>query len=478
MSKSLTVIAAAIGALIGLLVLAAVALFLFLDTNTYKARFEAAVSGMMGMEVKVSGPLGIGFFPNVLVTLKDVHVRNRGTEVVTTRAARIGVDFLPLLHNEIRIKQIALEQPHISIEKGSDGRYNFQRLVAPRGRLPDLNLGKVSFSGGTFRYVDKQSGAGFEAADCSLDASRLQLTDRKGPGIMKYLTLAAEVACGEARTKNHTASDLKFSVAGQHGIFELKPLTLRAFSGKGSGSMRADFTGAVPQYHIRYSLAQFRIEAFLKTLSPKNLATGSMDFSANLSMQGKTVNELRQTLAGQFSLRGKNLILNGRDLDREFARYETSQNFNLVDVGALFLAGPVGLAVTKGYDFASIFQGSKGHSEIRTLVSEWKVERGVARSQDVAMATNENRVALQGGLDFVNQRFDHVTVALIDDQGCIRAQQKIHGDFKKPVLAKPSTFKSLSGPVVRLLKQVGKLFPAGAGGACEVFYAGSVAPPK
>jgi len=475
MSKPIKAITFAIGALIGLLVLAAIALSFFFDVNAYKPRLEAAVSDMMGMEVKVGGPLAIDFFPNVLVTLKDVHVRNRGTEVVTARAARVGVEFLPLLHKEVSIKHIALENPSISIEKGSDGKFNFEKLEQARGPLPDLNLGQVSFSDGRFRYLDKQSGEGFEAADCSLDASRLQLLDRKGPGIMKYLSLTTEIVCAEVKTRNRTASDFELSVAGQRGIFELKPLTLRAFAGEGSGSIRADFTGAVPRYHVRYSLSQFHIGEFLKTLSPPILAEGAMDFSANLSMHGKTVNELRQSMAGHFSLRGKNLILNGRDLDQQFARYESSQQFNLVDVGALFFVGPVGLAVTKGFNFASIFQGSEGRSEIRTLVSDWKVERGVAYSQDVAMATNKNRVALQGELDFVNQRFAHMTVALIDAKGCIRAQQQIHGHFKKPVLEKPSALKSLSGPVVRLLKQVGNLFP---GGECEVFYAGSVVQPK
>ena len=60
---------------------------------------------------------------------------------------------------------------------------------------------------------------------------------------------------------------------------------------------------------------------------------------------------------------------------------ESSQNFNLVDVGALFFAGPLGLAVTKGFNFASIFQSSGGSSQIRTLVSEWHIERGVAQAQ-------------------------------------------------------------------------------------------------
>jgi AsmA protein len=91
------------------------------------------------------------------------------------------------------------------------------------------------------------------------------------------------------------------------------------------------------------------------------------------------------------------------------------------------------------------------------------------------MATNENRVALKGGLDFVNRRFNDVTVALIDANGCAKVRQKIRGTFQKPVVEKPSTLKSISGPVLKFLKRVESLF---ASEACDVFYAGSVAPPK
>ena len=192
-----------------------------------------------------------------------------------------------------------------------------------------------------------------------------------------------------------------------------------------------------------YTLAQFPIEEFFKTLSPKKVAAGRMDFSANLSMQGTTVKEMRQSMKGQISLRGKNLTFIGNDLDREFDRFESSQNFNLVDVGAFFFAGPSGLVVTKGYNFASIVQGAGGSSEIRTLVSDWKVERGIAQAQDVAMATKENRIALKGRLDFVNDRFDEVTIALIDAQGCARVQQKIRGTFQKPVVEKPNVLTPL-----------------------------------
>lgn len=108
-------------------------------------------------------------------------------------------------------------------------------------------------------------------------------------------------------------------------------------------------------------------------------------------------------------------------------------------------------------------------------MSDWSVERGVAQAKDVAMATTKNRIALQGGLDFVNERFADVTVAVIDADGCAGAQQAIHGSFGNPTVEKPRFLTSLAGPVLKLYKQARGLLPAEP---CEVFYSGSVTPPK
>ena len=470
-SKSLKII---LGALVGIVVLIAVALLFFVDANAYKPRLEAAASDVLGMEVKVGGRMKIGLFPGLSVTLEDAHIRNRGADVVSAKAARLGIDLLPLLHNEVRIAKIALIHPTISIERASDGKYNFERAEA-EGTFPALDLGAISLSGATLLYADKQSGEGFKAGDCSVEVHRLLRPDGESPDRTGNLSFTAELACGQIQTKDITVSDLKFSVAAKDGILDVKPVTMKLFGGHGSGSIHADFSGPAPHYRVHYSLQQFRIEQFFKTFSPREAAEGPMDFSANLSMQGKTVNEMKLSANGDTSLRGNNLMLKGQDIDRDFSRFESSQNFNLVDFGAFFFSGPVGLVVTKGYNFANIFRESGGNSNIRTLVSDWKIERGVARAQDVAMATNENRIALQGGLDFVNERFDDVTIALIDAKGCAMVRQKIHGPFQKPVVEKPNILLSLAGPTVSLLKKMRSLFP---GGKCGVFYAGVVAPPK
>lgn len=458
-----------------LLVIVLVAALLFVRANVSKPMIEAAASEAMGMEVTVGGRLATGIFPTLHVTLQDVRIRNRGADVATTEEARIWIDFLPLLRKEVRIGKIALSHARISIERNRDGNFNFEKPEVAGVALPALDLASVSLSDSTLQYVNMQSGETFEARRCSLDVHRLLLLRGNGPDLMKHLSIAADLACGEFTKNDLTVSDLKVSANGENGVFHLKPVTMRLFGAQGSGTLEADFSKAVSLYNVHYSLPQFHIEEFFKTQSPRKVARGSMDFEANLTMQGKTVLEMRQSMAGQFSLRGNGLTLEGTDLDQAFSQYAASQKFNLVDGGAFFFAGPLGLVVTKGYDFAGIFKGSGGSSDIRTLVSDWSIEQGVAQARDVAFATKKNRMALQGGLDFVNNRFVDVTTALVDDKGCAMVRQKIHGTFEKPVVEQPSFLESLAGPALKLLKTGRDLFP---GRECEVFYAGSVAPPK
>ena len=475
MSRTFRIVLFAAIGLVVLFVVAAAALFGLVDANVYKTRLEASASKALGMEVRIAGPVAIDFFPGLLITVEDVHFRGRAADVVSASEATIAIDFISLLARRVRIESIVLKHPVIAIERELDGRFNFEGPQATAGTSPVLEWPNVVVSDGTIVYADKRFGKGFEGRACRLDVRRLRFSGAHRSNLAGDLSFTAEGGCGEVRKDGFTVSDVKFSADANSGVFDLKQVTTRVFDTQGSGSIHADFSGPVALYSIDYKLSQFPIEAFFKRLSQKEVVAGRMDFSANLSTQGSTVKAMRQGMKGQISLRGTNLTLSGSDLDREFERFESSQTFNLVDVGAFFFAGPLGLVVTKGYTFASLAQAQGGSSEIRTLVSEWKVERGLAHAQDVAMATKENRIALQGRLDFVNDQFDDVTIALVDAKGCVKVQQKVRGTFQNPAVDKPNPVASLAGPALRLLKQGSDLL---TGGQCDVFYAGSIAAPE
>ncbi|MHB8910626.1 MAG: AsmA family protein [Syntrophales bacterium] len=346
----------AIAGITGLLILISVALFLFADINAYKPRLERTASEALGMEVQIGGRLGIGLSPGVHVRLEAVRVRNRGVEIASAKEAGLQIALLPLLHREVRVTEIRLQSPRISLKRGHDGTFNFGRREEAGGTLPAVALDHLSLSDGSFLYEDEQSGGEFKAENFNLDVRSLRIAGGDNAKLLKNLSFTAEFAGREIRTKDIAFSDVKFTGKGKDGIIALNPVTMRLFGGRGSGRIGADFSGPVPRYFVRSSLAKFRIEEYFKTLSAKKVAEGAMDFSATLAMQGNTAKELTRSAEGDASLRGENLTLYGYDLDREFDRFESSQSFNLVDVGAFFFAGPIGLAVTKGYTFASILQ--------------------------------------------------------------------------------------------------------------------------
>jgi AsmA protein len=81
---------------------------------------------------------------------------------------------------------------------------------------------------------------------------------------------------------------------------------------------------------------------------------------------------------------------------------------------------------------------------------------------------------MKGGLDFVNSQFDDVTVAALDENGCAKFSQKIHGPFQNPQTEKISTLKTIVGPAVKLFEKAQTIIGLGK---CKVFYKGSVKHP-
>ncbi len=174
----------------------------------------------------------------------------------------------------------------------------------------------------------------------------------------------------------------------------------------------------------------FSLDELLKTVSSGVTVSGPTSFSMDLSLQGKSVQQIERSASGSVVLQGKNLKLHGHDLDKVIGRFESSQSFSMLDMGALLIAGPAGVAITKGRDFASMFAGSEGNSDIRTIVSRWRVKQGVMYAKDVAMATAKHRIALLGGLDIAGGRFADVTVALIDRKGVLKYSKRSTGHLQ------------------------------------------------
>lgn len=473
MPRSLKLTLYGVAALLAAAALAAVIMLLSWRAHA-KPQVEAAASDALGMQVSIGGALSLKFFPSIAMTLDDVRIRSHDTDFAQVRQATLDIQLVSLLRRQVRIPNIRLQHVSILVERDHDGRLNVGGSSPGSTVLPELPSTDVALTDLTFVYSNRQEGSSVHAGPCNLQVSDLRLEAIKGADLMQALGLSAKVACEQVKTRDLPMTDVEFSVRSAGGVLTTDKLTMHAFGGKGSAAVRADYSGKVPVYHVHGVLSKFRLEEFSKNFSQKKFGEGLMDFSTELTMSGANVDQMTRTSSGEASLRGTNLTLDVGNLDDELSHYKATQRFTLVDLGAFFLAGPIGLAVTKGYDYSKVLSAEGGTSQVQIFVSEWHVEHGVAQAKDVAMATRANRVALKGNLDFVNQSFQDVTVAVVGKRGCVIVQQKVHGSFAHPDVEKPNVMASLAGPALHLIKKASRAL----GSQCAVFYAGSLPPPQ
>jgi uncharacterized protein involved in outer membrane biogenesis len=465
MAKTLRVVGWTAIGLVTALALTVVGIVLIRGADA-KREVQALASEALGMEFQVQGALGLRLFPALHVTMEGVRIRNGRSEIATASHASIGVELLPLLRREVQIGAVGLRDVRITVERLRDGRFNFETGPKRESALPRAEVVRLSLANARVSYADAVSGKKVQAESCDLDLRNVKLQES-----LETLSFTGVASCREIRTGKLVLSGVRAPIRAKSAVFDLTPLTLGLFEGKGSGHIRADLSGPVPQYQMQYSLAQFQLPALSALFASSNMGEGLVDFSADLNAKGASADELLRSAVGTVSLQSRDLVLEIGDIDKQLSRFESSQSFNLVDAGAFFLAGPVGLAVTKGYNFASLSLNARGRTEVRALVSEWEVEHGVARAADVAMATKKHRLALTGAVDLARERFESVTLALVDHRGCARLEQKISGPLAKPDVHKPSVLKAVSGPARNLFGRATSLF----GRECKVFYSGSVA---
>jgi uncharacterized protein involved in outer membrane biogenesis len=460
------------------LVVFAIFLALLLNVQAFKPQIEAAASGALGMDVRIKGRLGIDLFPGFGISLRNVSVQQKGMDVVTVEKMRIGLRLIPLTKHEVRLSRVGLIKPVFSIVRYKNGRFNFEK---PERALIErlLTVNKISISDGRLVYTDESSSERVKMDDFDATIRNLSYGGTDSTGPFKNISFTGDIRCKTLTINNLALTNLMMRTAGGNGILDINPVRMDIFGGTGKGSIHVDLTSASPHYRVITTLNRCRVDELIQAFSPGKMPQksieGMVNFSADLTATGKSADEVKQSLSGDVSLIGDNLMLYRMDIDALIPKYERSQNFNLADVGAFFLMGPFGPVITKSYNFGSLYeelQGGKGN--IRKLVSIWKVKNGVAEAIDVALATKKYRIAMKGGLNFINDQFVDVTVAVLDKRGCAVYSQKVHGPFNKAKIEKVSIVKSITGSVSNALKDAWKFI----GGKCTVFYSGSVEQPE
>jgi uncharacterized protein involved in outer membrane biogenesis len=306
-----------------------------------------------------------------------------------------------------------------------------------------------------------------------LELNKIYFDDNINPNPLATLYTNGRVKSDNFKSSSFNFKDIDLDLNVINGDYEINSKTVRIFGDDAKGQIQISVApfADVPKFNITYNDISFLAEKMLSAFNENQVISGPLEISFNISSTGSEWDTIVNNMDGTINLSGKNLLLNGLDADEMIDKFKRSQNFNLVDLGAVVLAGPVGLAVTKGTDFASIFVFNSGKStNINELVSHWIISKGVFEIQDAAFTTNTNRIALTGLIGFANQNID-LTIALLDKSGCSIFSQEVYGNLNDPTIGKVKVVNTMLAPVTNLVDDV-------TGKDCVVFYQGTVEHPK
>jgi len=457
------------------LVLAVVIFALTFNINSYKPRIEAVASGATGLDVRINGKIRLSFFP-FGVSAKDIHVANKGGEILSLKNLKLGAELMPLLKKQLKVTGCELVSPAFTIVKDADGKYNFESTEkkSTKGQPgAAFSLNELKLSKGVLVYLDKKTGEKTEFKDFNLAIKDLSIAG----DVIKNASFAGSFDCKEVRKRDLKIGNVKSPIKAEKGAIYLIPLTMDIFGSKGEGDVTADKSAVDAVYKINLKISKLDFEKLQESFGTKKVIGGKGDLHASLTMKEKGNRKLMNSMDGIFSLRGDNLVIYTMDLDTVLSKYEASQKFNLVDVGAFFIAGPLGTVALKGYRYGDVYHRARWGQQgrITHFISQWNIRDGVAYATDCALATHHNRVALKGKLNLVSERYDNVIVALLDDKGCAKFKQSISGSFGSPEVGAVSAVGSLAEPIFDLYRKAKRFVQ---GGKCEVFYNGAVQPAR
>jgi AsmA family/AsmA-like C-terminal region len=324
---------------------------------------------------------------------------------------------------------------------------------------------------GAIVYTDKQTAEKTELKEVRLGVSGLTRA-YSSRDIVKDISFTGNLECKEVRKGHIQIDNIKSPVTVAHGVTHLSHLVLDIFGAPAVGDASMDTSESDFVYNINVKVAKLDVANLEETFRTKRIIGGKADLHASLTMKERKNQFLLSSMSGSVSLRSDNLVTYTMDLDKILTSYESSQEFNLVDLGAFFIAGPLSTLAVRGFRSGDLYNQTRGgQGTITQFISHWQIKDGIAVATDCALSTKHNRVALKGKLDLVNKRYENVTVALLDNEGCAKFKQSIGGSFIHPRIGSVSVVNSLSGPIVNLFSKTKRFIQ---GGKCEVFYSGAV----
>ncbi len=292
----------AVGALVLLLVVAAIWLFFIFDPNDFKQTLSDQVAEQTGRELTVDGDIGLSFFPWLAVELGPARLSNAqgfgDQPFVAIDGARMGVRLVPLLRRNIELDQVRLDGLRLNLMVNERGVTNWDDLAsedaAPAAAdspdsagIDSLQIGGLAINDAQIRYVDKQAGTDIDIQDFDLKTGEIA----PGEPIDFESSVVAVLESSGVTAAVNLDSTVRYSDDYQQ--FELDSPTLDV------GLTGKDLPGG--EVPLKIGLKRFAADLDKETMDIEALQAETLGLTFNAALAGTAIMSA-PNITGQFSL--------------------------------------------------------------------------------------------------------------------------------------------------------------------------------
>jgi AsmA protein len=231
--RALKIAGWAILGVVALMVLAGIAVAIFVDPNDYKDDIAKAVHDRTGRDLKLDGRLSLSIFPWLAIETGHAELGNPpgfgAAPFVSIDKADVGVKLMPLLRKQFEVRRLRLDGLRVHLIKDQRGHTNWEDLTksSTTGAEAESGGGTATIAGLTLKnaaldYRDLGSGSRWRVTNLNASTGRLgghapfdfdlaATVDRGEGSDTTHIKLASEATL-DTQAKRYGAKDLKLDV--------------------------------------------------------------------------------------------------------------------------------------------------------------------------------------------------------------------------------------------------------------------------
>lgn len=117
--------------IVALILILATYLYFTLDLEKIKTEISELVNDKTGLHLHMNGDVNWKVYPVLGLGLQDVSLKDQADkeQLLGAQNLALGVEFLPLLANQVNLQSIVLNELQINYQKNADGSSNFDPLI-------------------------------------------------------------------------------------------------------------------------------------------------------------------------------------------------------------------------------------------------------------------------------------------------------------------------------------------------------------